>query len=96
MRGCCRLGALGLLLQRLLPQTPLPRAQLTVVFAQLHTRGKWEGVHAFAVRIRDDHMAVVPGVRVRDMGPKQGLNGVDNGQVGAQRARVDCCCCCCC
>jgi hypothetical protein len=27
--------------------------------------GKWEGVHAFAVRIRDDNLQVAPGVRIR-------------------------------
>jgi hypothetical protein len=27
--------------------------------------GKWEGVHAFAVRIRDDNLQAVPGVRIR-------------------------------
>jgi len=39
--------------------------QLTVVFAQLHTLGKWEGVHAFAVRIRDDKLNTMPGVRIK-------------------------------
>jgi hypothetical protein len=39
--------------------------QLTVVFAQLHTLGKWEGVHAFAVRIRDDQLKPMQGVRIR-------------------------------
>eukprot|EP00967_Tisochrysis_lutea_P014154 scaffold15906_cov18-Tisochrysis_lutea.AAC.1 len=62
--------------------------QLTVVFAQLHTRGKWEGVHAFAVCIRDDQLNAVQGVRIKDMGPKQGLNGVDNGQIWFSNLRV--------
>mmetsp|Transcript_11803 Transcript_11803/g.32165 ORF Transcript_11803/g.32165 Transcript_11803/m.32165 type:complete len:632 (-) Transcript_11803:1268-3163(-) len=62
--------------------------KLTVVFAQLHTRGKWEGVHAFAVCIRDDQLNAVQGVRIKDMGPKQGLNGVDNGQIWFSNLRV--------
>ncbi|KAF5840852.1 acyl-CoA dehydrogenase/oxidase [Dunaliella salina] len=62
--------------------------KLTVVFAQLRTNGNWEGVHAFAVRIRDDQLNAVQGVRIKDMGPKQGLNGVDNGQIWFSNLRV--------
>ena len=51
------------------------------MFAQLTVAGKWEGPHVFMVRIRDDAMRPVPGVRIKDLGPKMGLNGVDNGQV---------------
>ncbi len=61
------------------PHAPPPAPQVTVVFAQLTVDGKWEGPHVFVVRIRDDAMRVMPGVRIRDMGPKMGLNGVDNG-----------------
>ena len=60
---------------------PFPHTQLTAVFAQLTVAGKWEGPHVFMVRIRDDAMRPVPGVRIKDLGPKMGLNGVDNGQV---------------
>ena len=55
--------------------------KLTAVFAQLTVNGKWEGPHVFMVRIRDDQLRPVPGVRIKDLGPKMGLNGVDNGQV---------------
>jgi acyl-CoA oxidase len=41
--------------------------------------GKWEGPHVFVVRLRDDLGSLMPGVRIADNGPKQGLNGVDNG-----------------
>ena len=62
------------------------------MFAQLTVAGKWEGPHVFMVRIRDDAMRPVPGVRIKDLGPKMGLNGVDNGQVrggakGGERPR---------
>ena len=63
-----------------LPPSPLP-VQLTAVFAQLTVAGKWEGPHAFTVRIHDDALRPVPGVRIKDLGPKMGLNGIDNGQV---------------
>ncbi|KAJ9513081.1 hypothetical protein QJQ45_029422 [Haematococcus lacustris] len=62
--------------------------KITVVFAQLFTKGTYEGVHAFAVRIRDDQLQVLPNIRIRDMGPKQGLNGVDNGQLWFCNLRV--------
>jgi len=39
-----------------------------VVFAQLRTQGEWEGVHAFVVRIRDDQLNAVRGVRIRVSG----------------------------
>lgn len=62
--------------------------KITVVFAQLYTQSKYEGVHAFAVRIRDDNMNVMPNIRIVDMGPKQGLNGVDNGQLWFDHVRI--------
>lgn len=29
------------------------------------TQGKYEGVHAFAVRIRDDNLNVLPNIRIK-------------------------------
>ena len=55
--------------------------QVCTVFAQLTVGGKWEGPHVFVVRLRDDNGKLMPGVRIRDNGPKAGLNGVDNGQI---------------
>jgi hypothetical protein len=66
--------------------------QLTAVFAQLTVNGKWEGPHVFMVRIRDDNMHVLPGVRIQDLGPKMGLNGVDNGQVCTCGCTSEACC----
>jgi acyl-CoA oxidase len=62
--------------------------KVTVVFAQLTVAGKWEGPHVFVVRIRDDNLGPLPGVRIRDCGPKMGLNGVDNGQLWFDHVRV--------
>lgn len=55
---------------------------------QLTVNGKWEGPHVFVVRLRDDHGGLMPGVRVADNGPKQGLLGVDNGQCWFDHVRV--------
>lgn len=53
---------------------------MTVVFAQLYIDKTCHGVHAFLVEIRDksDH-TVKAGVTIGDCGPKNGLNGIDNG-----------------
>ena len=65
--------------------------KICTVFAQLTVDGKWEGPHVFVVRLRDDGGAVMPGVRIKDHGPKMGLNGVDNGQIWFDNVRVSRC-----
>uniref|UniRef100_H2ZII1 Acyl-CoA oxidase/dehydrogenase middle domain-containing protein n=1 Tax=Ciona savignyi TaxID=51511 RepID=H2ZII1_CIOSA len=55
-------------------------AKHIIVFAQLSTDGSKKGIHGILVRIRDDNMQIMPGVRVEDMGHKMGLNGVDNAK----------------
>jgi acyl-CoA oxidase len=67
-------------------------AKICAVFAQLTVEGpdgssRWEGPHVFVVRLRDDSGNVMPGVRIADNGPKQGLNGVDNGQIWFHKVR---------
>ena len=54
-------------------------AQYAIVFAQLETLGKDEGIHAFLVQIRDlKTHAPMSGVTIKDMGRKMELDGVDN------------------
>jgi acyl-CoA oxidase len=62
--------------------------RLAVVFAQLLVGGESQGVHAFVVPIRDADGRTAPGVRVEDDGRKVGLNGVDNGRLWFDQARV--------
>ncbi|GBF88240.1 hypothetical protein Rsub_00952 [Raphidocelis subcapitata] len=62
--------------------------KVCTVFAQLTVGGRWEGPHVFVVRLRDDAGRIMPGVRIKDMGPKMGLNGVDNGQIWFDNVRV--------
>mmetsp|Transcript_18698 Transcript_18698/g.47219 ORF Transcript_18698/g.47219 Transcript_18698/m.47219 type:complete len:644 (-) Transcript_18698:24-1955(-) len=63
-------------------------AKWAVVFAQLLVEGENHGIHGFLVRIRDNSMAVMPGVRVEDMGHKMGCNGVDNAKLWFDHVRV--------
>ncbi|KAJ4850820.1 hypothetical protein Tsubulata_037026, partial [Turnera subulata] len=59
-----------------------------VVFSQLHINGKNEGIHAFIVQIRDANGKTCPNVRIADCGHKNGLNGLDNGQIWFDKARI--------
>ncbi|WP_412067867.1 acyl-CoA dehydrogenase [Rubrivirga sp. IMCC43871] len=62
--------------------------RLATVFAQLCIDGEEYGVHAFVVPIRTEDGDPAPGVRIGDSGHKMGLNGVDNGQLWFDGARV--------
>ena len=62
--------------------------RIATVFAQLETPGGRHGVHALLVPIRDQTGSPLPGVRIEDCGEKQGLNGVDNGRLYFNEARV--------
>eukprot|EP00879_Flechtneria_rotunda_P009942 GHRR01010397.1.p1 GENE.GHRR01010397.1~~GHRR01010397.1.p1 ORF type:complete len:600 (+),score=211.63 GHRR01010397.1:456-2255(+) len=62
--------------------------KVCTVFAQLTVGGTWQGPHVFVVRIRDDNGKLLPGVRIKDHGPKMGLNGVDNGQIWFDNVRI--------
>jgi acyl-CoA oxidase len=63
-------------------------ANYALVFGQTIVRGKNEGVNAVLVRIRDDQMKPMPGVKIVDMGIKMGLNGVDNGALFFENVRI--------
>ncbi|CAL8130578.1 unnamed protein product [Orchesella dallaii] len=55
-------------------------ANFAYVMAQLYTPdGVCHGLHGFVVPIRDSQLNTLPGVIIGDMGPKAGLNGLDNG-----------------
>ncbi len=68
--------------------------QRATVFAQLVLPAREgeepesQGVHAFVVPIRTASGADAPGVRIADSGHKMGLNGVDNGRLWFDGARV--------
>jgi acyl-CoA oxidase len=59
-----------------------------MVFGQTIVRGKNEGVNAVLVKIRDEKMQPVKGVKIVDMGMKMGMNGVDNGALFFDKVRV--------
>jgi hypothetical protein len=59
------------------------------VFAQLIVGNARCGVHAFAIKIRDDQHNPLPGVVIGDCGPKAGLAGIDNGFIIFQNFRVE-------
>ncbi len=52
-----------------------------VVFARLVVADIDHGVHALFVPLRDETGDTLPGIRIEDCGPKDGLNGVDNGRI---------------
>lgn len=60
-----------------------------VAMARLFIKGKDYGPHAFVVPIRDmrTHLPL-PGIKVGDIGPKFGYNGVDNGFLSFNHVRV--------
>ncbi|GBM47709.1 Peroxisomal acyl-coenzyme A oxidase 3 [Araneus ventricosus] len=60
------------------------------LYAQLYTPdGQCHGLHAFLVPIRDPKTHLpYPGITVGDMGPKLGLQGLDNGFMSFQNYRV--------
>ncbi|KAJ4846937.1 hypothetical protein Tsubulata_011489 [Turnera subulata] len=59
-----------------------------LVFAQLHTNGRNQGLHGFVVQIRDANGKICPNIRIADCGPKNGLNGIDNGQIWFDNVRI--------
>ncbi|GMF35993.1 unnamed protein product [Phytophthora fragariaefolia] len=60
-----------------------------IVIARLFLNGKDVGVQSFLVQIRslEDHRPM-PGIKVRDIGPKLGFNAVDNGDCSFHNVRI--------
>ncbi|KAJ1499672.1 hypothetical protein HMI55_004272 [Coelomomyces lativittatus] len=63
-------------------------ANQALVFAQTYVKGKHEGIQVFLVPLRTPALASYPGVLIKDMGEKQGCNGVDNACISFYQVRV--------
>ncbi|KAI9292564.1 acyl-CoA oxidase [Neoconidiobolus thromboides FSU 785] len=64
-------------------------AKYAIVFAQLEVKGKQEGIHCFIVKIRDGpNNEICPGVTIREMGNKIGLDGVDSAVLKFDHVRT--------
>lgn len=64
-------------------------ANHAVVVAQLYTKGKCYGIHAFIVQLRDlNTHEPMKGITIGDIGPKFGMNGVNNGFLGLKNVRI--------
>lgn len=62
--------------------------RIAVVFCRLIVADEDHGVHAVVVPLRSADGRPLEGMRIEDNGPKQGLNGVDNGRIWFDRVRV--------
>lgn len=59
------------------------------VMAQLFSNGQHHGLHPFLVQLRDTETWMpLPGVHLGDVGPKFGLQGVNNGFAGFDNVRL--------
>jgi acyl-CoA oxidase len=64
-------------------------ANHAVVMARLISNGKDHGPHTFIVQIRDlETHKPLPGCTVGDIGPKYGLNSIDNGFIVFNKVRI--------
>jgi acyl-CoA oxidase len=64
-------------------------ANHAVVYARLILKGKFNGIHAFMVPIRDSQThEQLPGIEVGDIGPKFGFNSKDNGYALFKNVRI--------
>lgn len=71
-----------------IPTSILNQGCLLPLSTQILSSISLQGPHVFVVRIRDDAGRLMPGVRIKDQGPKMGLNGVDNGRIWFDHVRV--------
>ena len=56
-------------------------AHYAIVFAQLYIGSICYGVHPFIVQLRNENKECMKNVIIKDCGMKNGLNGVDNGEI---------------
>ncbi|RVE50662.1 hypothetical protein evm_004694 [Chilo suppressalis] len=64
-------------------------ANYSIVVAQLYTKGECHGIHWFMVQVRDEEThETVPGIKLGDIGPKMGLQPVNNGFLGFEHVRI--------
>lgn len=63
-------------------------ANHAILMAQLYTKGKCHGLHAFLLRLRDNKHIPMPGITVGDIGPKFGFNAIDNGFLRLAKVRI--------
>jgi acyl-CoA oxidase len=59
-----------------------------VIFAKLITEEGDKGTHSFIVPLRDNQFNVLPGIKIGDVGPKRGRNGLDNGWIEFDHFRI--------
>jgi acyl-CoA oxidase len=65
------------------------RAEMATVFARLIVDDVDVGIHPFLITLRDQESGhVMPGIRVRDLGSKTGMNGVDSGLIAFTGVRL--------
>lgn len=64
-------------------------ANYCILVAQLYTKNQCHGVHCFIVQLRDEdtHMPL-PGIEIGNIGPKLGLNTIDNGYLKLDNVRI--------
>lgn len=64
-------------------------ANYCIVVAQLYTKGRCHGIHSFIVQVREEETHIpLPGLKIGDIGPKLGLNAVNNGFLGFDNVRI--------
>lgn len=60
-----------------------------VIWANLKVNGKSYGPHPFVVPLRThDTHDLLPGVKIGDCGPKNGLNMIDNGFIILDQVKI--------
>ena len=58
------------------------------MIADLRIAGQSHGPHPFLMRLRDAGGALLPGIRIKDMGPKTVANDLDNARVWFDHVRL--------